>query len=130
MSSLMQFRGTSSSRGVDLQFVQIRKVQRVIGEAANVFGPIDYSRPGFTDRGFVMVDEEYTDTFTDPATGRPLPYIWTAPRKPCGMCGCWVVFRYNGEEHVPDLSIPISVEKMPRGAVRLSQEESLKLWHS
>lgn len=130
MSSLLQFRGTSSRRGVDLQFTLIRKVQTVVGEAANVYGPIDYSDPHHVDRGFILEKQEYVETFPDPETGRPLPIIHLATRKPCGMCGCWVVFRYNGEENVPDLSIPICVEKLPRDARRLSPEESLKIWRS
>ena len=130
MSSLMQFRGHVSNRGVDLQFVQIRKTVRVIGEAANVYGPINYADPNHVDRGYLHVDESYVDTFIDPETGRPLPRLHVATRKPCGMFGCWVVFRYNGEEHVPDLSVPISVEKLPRDARRLTEEESLALWRS
>lgn len=51
--------------------------------------------------------------------------IW---RKPAGMFGCWVVFRYNGEEHVPDLSIPIGVDKLPRDAEPLTDEEAASYW--
>ena len=126
----MQFRGSVTRRGVDLQFVQIRKTVDVVGEAANIYGPIDYSDPHHTPRGFTIERDEYVDTFADPATGRPLPIIHLATRKPCGMCGCWVVFRYNGGEHVPDLSVPISVERLPRDAKRLTPEESLRIWNS
>jgi len=45
------------------------------------------------------------------------------------MFGCWVVFQYNGEEEVPDLSIPITVKKYPRGSIRLSDVESSRVWH-
>lgn len=51
--------------------------------------------------------------------------IW---RKPCGMFGCWVVFRYNGEEHVPDLSVPIGVYKLPRDAEPLTDDEAAAYW--
>jgi hypothetical protein len=44
------------------------------------------------------------------------------------MCGCWVVFRYNGEEHVPDLSVPISVDTLPRDARPMSIEDTIKTW--
>jgi len=56
--------------------------------------------------------------------------IYTAWRKPVGMFGCRVVFRYNGEEHVPDLSIPIEVDKLPRGARPRTLIESDRIWHS
>lgn len=49
-------------------------------------------------------------------------------RRPVGMWGCWVVFRYNGAEHVPDLSVPIGVEKLPRGAKPLTNEEAAQYW--
>jgi hypothetical protein len=50
-------------------------------------------------------------------------------RKPLGLFGQFVVFRYNGEEHVPDLSIPIRIDKIPRGGRRLSLEENSQAWH-
>jgi hypothetical protein len=53
--------------------------------------------------------------------------IW---RKPVGMWGCWVVFRWNGEEHVPDLSVPIGVDKLPRDAEALTDDEAAKYWFS
>lgn len=49
-------------------------------------------------------------------------------RKPAGMFGCWVVFRWNGAEHVPDLSVPIGVKKLPRDAQALSNEEASRYW--
>lgn len=129
MSSLLQFNGTVSRRGVDLQFCLIRKVSKVIGEAANVYGPLNYGSPDFVDRGFVTVRDEYVDVITDPATGRTLPRLAIATRRPCGMFGCWVVFRYLGAEHVPDLSVPISVERLPRGARVCSNAETIALWN-
>lgn len=60
--------------------------------------------------------------------GKVYSRIWTAVRKPCGMFGCWVVFRYNGKEHVPDLSVPISVFKLPRDAKPMSIENTIKTW--
>lgn len=60
--------------------------------------------------------------------GRPILYrFW---RKPAGMFGNWVVFRYFGKENVPDLSVPIRVEKLPKGAERLSEAEAEKYWSS
>jgi hypothetical protein len=56
--------------------------------------------------------------------------IYTAWRKPAGMFGCWVVFRYNGEEHVPDLSIPIDVQTLPRDVQATTDADSSRIWHS
>jgi hypothetical protein len=46
------------------------------------------------------------------------------------MFGCWVQFRYNGEVNVPDLSIPITVDKYPKDAIRMSDLESSRMWHN
>jgi len=128
MSSLLQFRGTMSRRGVDLQFTLCKVVDKIIGDPQTLCGPLTPEQHSRDGRAFILPEKVDIDTFIDPETGRPLPFIWIATRKPCGMLGCWVVFRYNGEEHVPDLSIPIRVERIPRGARKLSQEESLKIW--
>ena len=61
--------------------------------------------------------------------GKAHEQIWVAWRKPAGAWGHWTVFRYLGEEHVPDLSIPIAVPRPPLGAVKLSPEDSCALWH-
>ena len=109
MSSLMQFRGQCDrKRGVGLQFVKIRKEPWVSGLTRDV-------------------DVEKYDCKT---CGQQHAKIHVAYRKPRGMFGCWVVFCYNGEEHVPDLSVPISIEKLPRDAKPLSDEECSKYWHS
>lgn len=51
-------------------------------------------------------------------------------RRPVGMFGCWVVFRYNGAEHVPDLSVPIAVHSLPRDAKPLTDAECAAYWNS
>lgn len=103
MSSLLQFNGDVSHKGVGLQFVKVKKDQ------------------GFT---------EDADVYLCPHCGKEHGRIAVAYRKPAGTLGPWVVFRYNGQEHVPDLSIPISVEELPRGAVTLSDSDSTIIWHS
>jgi len=103
MSSLMQFRGDVSNRGVGLQFILRAK------DAAWNDPPLEPV--------WCWVCEKYHEQ------------IYVAYRKPCGMMGPWVVFRYNGEKHVPDLSIPISTEILPRGARALSYRENSKAWH-
>jgi hypothetical protein len=57
------------------------------------------------------------------------PQMYAFWRKPAGAWGHWVVFRYNGEEHVPDLSIPIRLKKVPRGSRKLTPEENSERWH-
>lgn len=61
--------------------------------------------------------------------GRDHPQLYRAWRKPRGMFGCWVVFRYNGCDQVPDLSVPIAVERLPRDAKPLSTDEAAEYWH-
>lgn len=62
------------------------------------------------------------------ADGKVRPVLWRAYRRPVGLFGCWVVFRYCGEEHVPDLSVPISIVKPPRDAKRLTDAEADAHW--
>jgi hypothetical protein len=45
------------------------------------------------------------------------------------MFGPWVRFRYLGEIHAPDLSLPISVPDWPVGTAIQSASESARLWH-
>ncbi len=108
MSSLMQFRGQSDNRGVGLEFYLVD------------------SEPWY------KADEtepiECSVCSTDVVT-RTHAQIYRVFRKPAGMFGPWVVFRYNGDEHVPDLSHPIAIVQLPRGAERLSAEENSETWH-
>lgn len=98
MTSLMQFNGDVSARGVGLQFV-LRE-----DDAAWNAPPVE--------EVLCSICGSYHER------------IWVAYRNP------WVVFRYNGEKHVPDLSIPISISRIPRGAQPLSDEENARTWHS
>lgn len=108
MSSLMQFNGEISQKGVRLEFV----------------------------KSYVPWDECHQ--FCKPQEGESVPcyicngshpQIYVAWRKPKGMFGCWVVFEYNGEKQVPDLSIPIEVGKLPRDARPLPPDENSQAWH-
>lgn len=112
MSSLMQFRGHSDRRGVGLQFVLIKKEHWFVGDLKGLTRDVDVERvPCKT-------------------CGKDHARLHIAYRKPVGMFGCWVVFRYNGEKQVPDLSVPISIEKLPRDAKPVTDEENEKYWHS
>ena len=68
--------------------------------------------------------------------GKHHPVTYKFARKPAGMFGCWVVFRINGYEQFPDLSIPMSfdgtckAQQIPRDAVMLTEEEAEVYWHS
>jgi len=55
--------------------------------------------------------------------------LWVAWRKPAGSWGAWTVFRYLGEKHVPDLSVPIAVPRVPKDATKLSPPENARGWH-
>ena len=103
MSSLLQFHGNTSRRGVGLQFVL-----RADDAAWN---------------------DPPAEPFTCLVCGREHERIHVAYRVPRGTWGPWVVFAYNGSEHVPDLSIPISVPRIPRGAVALTDEQCSRAWH-
>ncbi|DAC71678.1 MAG TPA: hypothetical protein DSN98_09195 [Thermoplasmata archaeon] len=119
MTSLLQFNGTIDKRGVGLEFIKSTVVKnKVIG----------------FDRGtletWTTEDKDYDEKHLCTVCGQLHPRMYVAFRKPCGMFGCWVQFRYNGEVHVPDLSIPITVKEYPRDAIRMSDVESSRMWHN
>lgn len=59
---------------------------------------------------------------------KQFPKLYRIWRKPQGMFGNWVIFRWNNEDHVPDLSVTISVEKLPRDAEALTEAEMIIYW--
>ena len=130
MSSLLQFSGRTGRRGVELQFYKSLPhgfyLDHFTGEYRNgqpVYEGKDYHEYS---EGTGPAAEEVTCL----TCGKQHPRLYVAWRKPVGMFGCWVVFRYNGEEHVPDLSVPISLYKLPRDAKPLSDSDNAKYWHS
>jgi len=110
MSSLMQFSGQITEQGVGLLFYLSNGLK-------------------FPD-GLAGAEPTVCTVCSTPVVPRTHPLLYEVFRKPAGMFGVWVVFRYNGEEHVPDLSIPIEIDRIPRGARKLTQEENSKQWHS
>ena len=119
MSSLLQFNGVIDKRGVGLEFIKSTIVkQKVIG----------------FDRGTLETwttdDTDYDEKHVCTVCGQLHPRMYVAFRKPCGMWGCWVKFRYGGEVNAPDLSIPITVKEYPKGAIRMSDVESSRMWHN
>jgi hypothetical protein len=113
MSSLMQFDGKIGKRGVCLEFVHRD----------------DNIAPFNSDNSLNWELQELEPSVLCDICGKTHEQIYTAWRKPCGMFGCWVVFRYNGKENVPDLSVLISVVKIPLGARKLSTKENAQAWH-
>jgi hypothetical protein len=63
-------------------------------------------------------------------TTATVPRLYRIFRRPIGMWGCWVVFRWSNEEHAPDLSVPISVYDLPKDAKPLTDEEAAAYWFS
>lgn len=119
MTSLLQFNGMIDKRGVGLEFIKSTVVKnKVIG----------------FDRGtletWTTEDKDYDEKHLCTVCGQLHPRMYVAFRKPVGMFGCWVQFRYGGEVHVPDLSIPITVKEYPKGAIRMSDVESSRMWHN
>lgn len=118
MSSLLQHHGGRSKDGrkVELLCYPVKK-----GEQWEKYCGKDAYNPN-----------PNSTTFCDPVeldtSGNP--HLYRFYRRPVGLCGHWVVFRYNGSEHVPDLSIPIALHKLPRDAEKLTDEESVKYWKS
>ena len=108
--AILQFKGEIGKRGLRLLFYLVDEIEQVGGVK-------------WTER----IDRELIDcTICD----RQPPQLYAAWRKPAGSFGPWVVLRYLGEAHVPDLSIPIGVPKVPRGGKKLSPEENSEYWHS
>jgi len=111
MSSLLQFGGKCANGKVHLEFYQIVKVPWIVGDLKG------------------LTQDKDTDGIFLPG-GKWYPRIWTAPRKPKGMFGCWAVFEYNGKDNVPDLSCPIAETKLPRDAKPIPIDECIARWKS
>ena len=124
MSSLLQFAGKTGRKGVQLQAYKVTRVwTKGSYDCPRYLFP--YSSP-FT---ITIRTWSYSDHETEPehchTCNQTHPKLYGFWRKPRGMFGCWVVFAYNGEKHVPDLSIPIQLQKLPHDA----KELPLEIWH-
>ena len=128
MSSLMQFNGKVTRQGVHLQFTHTTPSQKFMEREIYPTGAI-----GPKVRDYYLLDSEGCGDSTDGIFfpgGKFYPRIWTVARKPKGMCGCWVVFRYNGADHAPDLSCPIGTFKLPKDAMPMTNEDCIRTWKS
>lgn len=116
MSSLLQFNGDTSTRGVSLEFYQTTpNMEDVAGH-----GPLFANMP----TSGVPVELVPCNI-----CGKAHERLYVAWRKPAGMFGCWVQFRINGKVEVPDLSVPIATFRLPRDAKPLSDTENSRRWH-
>ena len=118
MSSLLQFSGNTSKKGVQLQAYLVKKIWKSHQYVCHFTCPVAIRAWSYS---LVEAETEHC-----PTCGQSHAKLYGFWRKPVGMWGCWVVFRYNGEEHVPDISIPLSLEKLPRDAKPLP----IEYWHS
>jgi hypothetical protein len=75
-----------------------------------------------------LIDSEPVTLTRPNGTTTTCPKLYRIFRRPVGMMGCWVVFRWDNAEHVPDLSVPVTVEKLPRDAKPLTDEEAAQYW--
>lgn len=121
MSSLLQHHGGRSPDGrkVELLMYLVKKTP----DWEKYHGPNSYN-PNPEATSFTE-DVELVEL-----DGKKYPRLYRIYRRPAGMLGCWAVFRFNGEEHVPDLSVPIKVFQLPRDAKPLGDDEALKYWKS
>lgn len=114
MSSLLQSPGRTTRKGCEI-FVFLQK------EEPWIVGDLVTSR---------KVDSEPVELTRPNGSKSVVPKLYRIWRKPAGMFGCWVVFRINGKESVPDLSVPCGLFKLPRDAEELTEEEAKEYWFS
>ena len=115
MSSLLQHTGSIIDGKVELFCYQVSK-----GKDWEKYNGSDAYDPN-----------PNSTVFTDPVElTNDNPRLYRFWRKPRGMFGQWVVFRYNREDHVPDLSVPIPLFELPKDAERMSDEDCEVYWKS
>lgn len=111
MSSLLQFGGQVSWRGVHLQCYQTKP----------------RPEPRWAD---IPACGDAVELVPCAKCGESHARLHIFVRKPVGMLGCWVQFRYCGAIHAPDLSVPIALFTLPRDARPVTDEENARLWHT
>jgi len=129
MSSLMQFSGKTGRKGVELQFYQVEPGGFY---TAHFTGNWNENGPIYEGKDYHPYPESSchpVDDVTCIKCGKCHPRLHVAWRKPCGMFGVWVIFRYNGAKNVPDLSVPIALYKLPKDARPLTDSENSVYWH-
>lgn len=73
--------------------------------------------------------DEYEETVTLNINGREatVPKLYKILRRPYDTGTVWARYEINGQNYYPD-SLPIGVEKLPRDAVALTEEEMIAYW--
>ena len=122
MSSLLQHHGGRSIDGRKVELLFYPVVKTADWDKYN--GPESY-RPSPDSTTFC----DPSEMFVGPDGKRHIR-LYRAYRRPLGLWGCWVQFRYNGKVHVPDLSVPISILKLPKDAKPLTDAECMAYWAS
>lgn len=118
MTSLLQHRGGVSADGRKVELLAYLVKRGKDWERYN--GPNSYNpNPDST---------TFTDICEKTVSGNPVLYRFF--RRPKGMFGPWVIFEYNGKEHIPDLSVPLALFKLPRDATRMTDKEIETYWKS
>jgi len=110
MSSLLQHSGEIGRRGVRLEAIKVRVAPWIVGDLE-------------------LTQHEDVDPKVPCHCGKAHPQLYTFWRKPVDMLGCWVRFRINGHLEAPDLSVPMSLCRLPRDARPLSADENGAAWH-
>lgn len=125
MSSLLQHHGGyHRTKGVELLLYLQHKEPYKWDDVYtnNVDGVGDYCPLGFHPVDSEPIELQWNDSL------HIVPKLYRIYRKPKGMFGCWVIFRFNGVDQVPDLSVPIAVDKLPRDAKPLTNQEQIVYW--
>lgn len=97
---------------------------RVTKEGVGLICMLDSGKP-YRER-----DEGNPHNAKEMIEGTHLPVLYEFFRKPVDTWGAWVVFRYLGEEHAPDLSIPLTLNRLPQGATRIPDQAAIRYWLS
>lgn len=82
--------------------------------------------------GTVSYHPERTDVLAaDPCAqcGRHHPALWIIRRVPVDLGLAFYGFRINGAVRAPDMSIPYTVDRLPRDARPVSAADAVRLWH-
>jgi hypothetical protein len=119
MSSLLQHHGGRSPDGRDVELVCYLVAK---GPEWEIYNGPDSFHPAWESTTFTVARELIP--------GTPHPVLYRFYRRPAGMFGPWVVFRFHGREQVPDLSHPIALFRLPRGAERMTDTEARNHWAS
>ena len=124
MSSLMQHHGGRSADGRKVELLMYRVIKGPEWDKYN--GPAAY-QPSPKSTTFCADAEPVQLTRPDGHLST-VPRLYRVYRRPAGIWGAWIVFRYNGGTHVPDLSVPIAVHTLPRDASPLTNAEAAAYW--